>query len=50
MTRDGTSWLVAGQSLAGVAHTKRLLLYAEVLAGPFNDGGLEAEFHAARSG
>jgi signal transduction histidine kinase len=35
MTRDGTSWLVAGQSLAGVAHTKRLLLYAEVLAGPF---------------
>ena len=35
MTRDGTSWLVAGQSLAGIAHTKRLLLYAEVLAGPF---------------
>ncbi len=35
MTRDGTSWLVAGQSLAGVAHTKRLLLYTEVLAGPF---------------
>ena len=35
MTRDGTSWLVAGQSLAGVAYTKRLLLYAEVLAGPF---------------
>ena len=35
MTRDDTSWLVAGQSLAGVAHTKRLLLYAEVLAGPF---------------
>jgi signal transduction histidine kinase len=35
MTRDGTIWLVAGQSLAGVAHTKRLLLYAEVLAGPF---------------
>jgi signal transduction histidine kinase len=35
MTRDGTGWLVAGQSLAGVAHTKRLLLYAEVLAGPF---------------
>ena len=24
MTRDGTGWLVAGQSLAGVAHTKRL--------------------------
>ena len=35
MTRDGASWLVAGQSLAGVAHTRRLLLYAEVLAGPF---------------
>jgi hypothetical protein len=35
MTRDGASWLVAGQSLAGVAHTERLLLYAEVLAGPF---------------
>jgi len=35
MTRDGTGWLVAGQSLAGDAHTKRLLLYAEVLAGPF---------------
>jgi signal transduction histidine kinase len=35
MTPDGTSWLVAGQSLAGVAHTKRLLLYAQVLAGPF---------------
>jgi signal transduction histidine kinase len=35
ITRDGAGWLVAGQSLAGVAHTKRLLLYAEVLAGPF---------------
>jgi signal transduction histidine kinase len=35
MTRDGTGWLVAGQSLAGVAHTERVLLYAEVLAGPF---------------
>ena len=35
VTRDGSSWLVAGQSLAGVAHTRRLLLYAEVLAGPF---------------
>jgi signal transduction histidine kinase len=35
MTRDGTGWLIAGQSLAGVAHTRRLLLYAEVLAGPF---------------
>ncbi|HLI42532.1 MAG TPA: HAMP domain-containing sensor histidine kinase [Streptosporangiaceae bacterium] len=35
VTPDGGGWLVAGQSLAGVAHTKRLLLYAEVLAGPF---------------
>jgi signal transduction histidine kinase len=35
MTRDGADWLVAGQSLAGVAHTRRLLLYAEVLSGPF---------------
>src|SRR5439155_18701243 len=35
MTRYGTGWLVAGQSLAGVAHTERLLLYTEVLAGPF---------------
>ena len=35
MTRDGTGWLVAGQSLAGIAHTERLLLYAEMLAGPF---------------
>ena len=26
ITRDGTSWLVAGQSVAGVAHSKRLLL------------------------
>ena len=35
MTRDGPGWLVAGQSLAGIAHTRRLLLYVEVLAGPF---------------
>ena len=35
MTRDGTGWLVAGQSLTGIAHTERLLLYAEALAGPF---------------
>jgi hypothetical protein len=35
MARDGTGWLIVGQSLAGVAHTRRLLLYAEVLAGPF---------------
>jgi signal transduction histidine kinase len=30
-----SGWLIAGQSLAGDAHTKRLLLYAEVIAGPF---------------
>jgi signal transduction histidine kinase len=33
--RYGSGWLVAGQSLAGDAHTKRLLLYGEVIAGPF---------------
>jgi signal transduction histidine kinase len=33
--RYGTGWLVAGQSLVGDAHTERLLLYAEVAAGPF---------------
>jgi signal transduction histidine kinase len=35
MVRDGSGWLVAGQSLAGDAHTERLLLYGEVIAGPF---------------
>jgi signal transduction histidine kinase len=35
MARNGSGWLVAGRSLAGDAHTKRLLLYGEVLAGPF---------------
>jgi signal transduction histidine kinase len=35
MTRDGSGWVIAGQSLAGKAHTERLLLYAEVIAGPF---------------
>jgi signal transduction histidine kinase len=35
MARYGSGWLIAGQSLAGDAHTKRLLLYGEVLAGPF---------------
>ena len=35
LTRDGSGWLVAGQSLAGDAHTQRLLLYAEIIAGPF---------------
>jgi signal transduction histidine kinase len=34
LTRDGGSWLVAGQSRAGDMHTERLLLYAEVSAGP----------------
>ncbi len=33
--RDGSGWLVAGQSLAGDAHTERLLLYGEFAAGPF---------------
>jgi signal transduction histidine kinase len=35
LARDDSGWLVAGQSLAGDAHTKRLLLYGEVIAGPF---------------
>ncbi len=35
MTRDGGGWLIAGQTLAGDAHTQRLLLYGEVIAGPF---------------
>jgi signal transduction histidine kinase len=35
LIRDGGSWLIAGQSRAGDAHTERLLLYAEVVAGPF---------------
>jgi signal transduction histidine kinase len=35
LARDGSGWLIAGQSRAGDAHTERLLLYAEVLAGPF---------------
>ena len=34
LARDGSNWLVAGQSRAGDAHTERLLLYAEVIAGP----------------
>jgi signal transduction histidine kinase len=33
--RVGSGWLVAGQSLAGDAHAQRLLLYGEILAGPF---------------
>jgi signal transduction histidine kinase len=35
MTRDGSGWLIAGQSLAGDAHTERLLLNGEIIAGPF---------------
>ena len=35
LTWDGAGWLVAGQSLVGDAHTKRLLLYGELIAGPF---------------
>jgi signal transduction histidine kinase len=33
--RDGSNWLIAGQSRAGDTHTRRLLLSAEVIAGPF---------------
>jgi signal transduction histidine kinase len=35
LARDGGGWLVAGQSVAGDEHTKRLLLYGEIIAGPF---------------
>jgi signal transduction histidine kinase len=35
MTKDGVGWLMAGQSLVGQAHTQRLLLNAEIVAGPF---------------
>ena len=35
MTRHDDGWLIAGQSRAGDAHTERLLLYTEVVAGPF---------------
>ncbi len=41
LTRDGTGWLVAGQSVAGDAHARRLLLYGEIIAGPL---GLLAMF------
>ena len=34
MTRNGDGWLIAGRSLAGDAHTQRLLLYGEVIVGP----------------
>ena len=35
VARDGGGWLVAGQSVVGDEHTKRLLLYGEIVAGPF---------------
>jgi signal transduction histidine kinase len=35
LTRDGAGWLIAGQSVAGDEHTKRLLLYGEIITGPF---------------
>ena len=35
LARYGSGWLIAGESRAGDAHTQRLLLTAEVLAGPF---------------
>jgi len=35
MTQYSGGWLVAGQSQAGDAHTWRLLLNAEIIAGPF---------------
>ncbi len=35
MTPNGSGWLIAGQSLAGDAHTERLLLNGEIIAGPF---------------
>jgi signal transduction histidine kinase len=41
LTRDGAGWLVAGQSVAGDAHAKRLLIYGEIIAGPL---GLLAMF------
>src|SRR5580658_7009367 len=34
MARDGSGWLVAGQSLAGDAHTQNLLRNTEIIAGP----------------
>jgi signal transduction histidine kinase len=35
LARDGSGWLIAGQSRAGDAHTEQLLLDAELIAGPF---------------
>jgi len=34
IARNGSGWLVAGQSLAGDAHTRNLLRNAETIAGP----------------
>jgi signal transduction histidine kinase len=34
MASDGSGWLVAGQSLAGDAHTQNLLRNTEIIAGP----------------
>jgi signal transduction histidine kinase len=33
--RASGGWLIAGQSVAADAHTRRLLLYGEIIAGPF---------------
>ena len=35
LAQAGQGWLMAGQSLVGQAHTQRLLLTAELIAGPF---------------
>jgi signal transduction histidine kinase len=35
LARQGSGWLVAGQSLAGDAHTRNLLRDEEIIAGPF---------------
>jgi signal transduction histidine kinase len=35
LASDGSGWLIAGQSPSGNEHTERVLLYAEVIAGPF---------------
>jgi len=36
MATNGSGWLIAGQCLAGDAHAQRLLLYGEIIAGPFS--------------
>jgi len=35
MAADASGWLIAGQSVASDVHTQRLLLYGEIMAGPF---------------